>query len=253
MLVGRDRVGAEHDLPLAPTRATSTRTGRPPDDDRCRPTCSPARTDCGQQYPVTGTRADPNVSPMSTRPEDVGMSSERSTAVASPTPTSTRASRPGPDDDQPARRAVHHDCYGFTDVATQAGGHPGHDLPDLLDDQAHHERRPDDAVRGGSLPPRTRCTATCPSSPTSRCGTVAPPTPQTRPPAMTVHDVLTHLGPDLRVRLPAPARRAVPGQRTRRLQRADLRPRGRGRAELFYKAWTCTCWNCSMSNDVQAC
>jgi hypothetical protein len=41
---------------LAPTRATSTRTGRPPDDDMCRPTCSPAATDCGQQYPVTTSR-----------------------------------------------------------------------------------------------------------------------------------------------------------------------------------------------------
>src|SRR6476620_10105508 len=40
----------------APTRATSTRTGRPPEDDRCRPTCSPALTDCGQQYPVTTSR-----------------------------------------------------------------------------------------------------------------------------------------------------------------------------------------------------
>ena len=39
-----------------PTRATSTRTGRPPDDDRCSPTCSPAPTDCGQQYPVTTSR-----------------------------------------------------------------------------------------------------------------------------------------------------------------------------------------------------
>ena len=41
----------------APTRATSMRTGRPADDDTCRPTCSPDATDCGQQYPVTASRA----------------------------------------------------------------------------------------------------------------------------------------------------------------------------------------------------
>jgi hypothetical protein len=33
------------------------RTGRPADDEMCRLTCSPEKTDCGQQYPVTTGRA----------------------------------------------------------------------------------------------------------------------------------------------------------------------------------------------------
>ena len=58
VFAGRDRVGGEHDFASpAPTRATSTRTGRPPDDDMCTPTWSPGRADCGQQYPVTSSRA----------------------------------------------------------------------------------------------------------------------------------------------------------------------------------------------------
>ena len=36
-----------------PIRATSIDTGRPPADDRCSDTESPATADCGQQYPVT--------------------------------------------------------------------------------------------------------------------------------------------------------------------------------------------------------
>src|SRR5260221_8424451 len=39
-----------------PTRATSTATGRAPDDDRCSETVPPGSTDCGQQYPVTVSR-----------------------------------------------------------------------------------------------------------------------------------------------------------------------------------------------------
>ena len=34
----------------------SMRTGRLPADDRCSPTCWPAATDCGQQYPDTVSR-----------------------------------------------------------------------------------------------------------------------------------------------------------------------------------------------------
>ena len=63
-------------------------------------------------------------------------------------------------------KIVHFETYGNMDDERAQADAAGHDLPLLLDDQAHRERRPHDAVRGGPLPARRPGLAS--SSPSSR-------------------------------------------------------------------------------------